>query len=76
MVSSNVLQPQCIKVDVGGSLFHVSRSILTAEPNSVLDPLFSGRFRVNTQADNLIFIDRCVWRVHVFTSLNIHSLSR
>ena len=60
MAASNVLQTDCIKVDVGGTMFHVSRSILTSEPNSFLDSLFSGRFRVDTQADNSIFIDRHV----------------
>ena len=60
VAASNVLQTDCIKVDVGGTLFHVSRSILTSEPNSLLDSLFSGRFRVDTQADNSIFIDRHV----------------
>ena len=46
VVASNVLQTDRVKVYVGGSLFHVSRAVLTAEPNSLLDSLFSGGFRV------------------------------
>ena len=32
--------------------------VLTAQPNSMLDSLFSGRFRIDTQADGSIFLDR------------------
>ena len=60
VAASNINQSDLIKVDVGGSQFHVSRSTLTAQPDSLLDSLFSGRFRIDTQADSSVFIDRYV----------------
>ena len=60
VAASNTRQEEIIKLDVGGSHFHVSRSILTATPNSLLDSMFSGRFRIDTQADSSVFIDRYV----------------
>ena len=51
-------QSDVVKVDVGGTKFHASRSVLTAEPDSLLDSLFSRRFHVDTQADGSVFIDR------------------
>jgi len=60
VATSNVLQTERVKVDVGGRPFHVSRSVLTSVPNSMLESLFSGRFRVDTQADGSVFIDRHV----------------
>ena len=58
VVASNLRQSEVMKVDVGGSNFHVSRSVLVAEPDSLLDSLFSGRFHIDTQADGSVFIDR------------------
>ena len=58
VAANNVRQSEVMKVDVGGSSFHVSRSTLVAQPNSLLDSLFSGRFRIDTQADGSLFIDR------------------
>ena len=56
-----------VKLDVGGTCFHVYRSVLTAQSDNLLNSLFSGHFRIDTQADGSIFIDRyhrcCV--VHV-----------
>ena len=51
-------QREVVKVDVGGSHFDVSRSVLLAQPDSLLDSLFGGRFRIDTQADSSVFIDR------------------
>ena len=51
VAASNVRQSEVMKVDVGGTSFHVSRSILVAQPNCLLDSLFSGRFHIDTQAD-------------------------
>ena len=58
MAANNMKQSEVMKVDVGGSTFHVSRSVLVAEPDSLLDSLFSGRFHIDTQADGSVFIDR------------------
>ena len=60
VAASNIRQSEIIKVDVGGNLFHVSRSTLTAQRDCLLDSLFSGRFRIDTQADSSVFIDRYV----------------
>ena len=66
MAASNVLQTDRIKLDVGGGQFHVSRSVLLTERNSLLDSLFSGRFRVDMQTDGSLFIDRYAnGRLHV-----------
>ena len=58
VAANNVKQSEIMKVDVGGSNFHVSRSVLLAQPDCLLDSLFSGRFRIDTQADGSVFIDR------------------
>ena len=55
---SNARQTDKMKLDVGGSYFHVSRKVLTSQPDCLLDSLFSGRFRIETQADGSVFIDR------------------
>ena len=60
MADTAVKQSDVVNVDVGGTHFHVSRSVLMAESNSLLDSLFSGRFHVDTQADGSIFLDRYV----------------
>ena len=46
------------QLDVGGTRFHASRSVLTAVPDSMLESMFSGRFPIDTQADGSVFIDR------------------
>ena len=58
VVDSNARQADKMKLDVGGSCFHVSRKVLTSQPDCLLDSLFSGRFRIETQADGSIFLDR------------------
>ena len=58
MADTIAKQSDVVNVDVGGTHFYVSRSVLMAESNSLLDSLFSGRFHVDTQADGSIFIDR------------------
>ena len=61
MVDSDALQSDLINVDVGGTHFHVSRGVLSSQPNCLLDSLFSGRFRIDHQADGSVFIDRHVY---------------
>ena len=58
VVNSNARQADVLRLDVGGTNFHVSRHVLASEPNSMLNAMFSGRFHLDTQADGTIFIDR------------------
>ena len=58
VAESNARQSDRVKLDVGGCFFHVSRKVLTAQCDSMLDSLFSGRFQIDTQADGSVFIDR------------------
>jgi len=58
VVDTCAKQTDVVKMDVGGTHFHVSRSVLTSQSNCLLDSLFSGRFRVDTQEDGTVFIDR------------------
>ena len=58
VVDSNARQTDKVKLDVGGSYFHVSRKVLTSQRDCLLDSLFSGRFRIETQVDGSIFLDR------------------
>ena len=67
VAANNMKQSEVMKVDVGGSTFHVSRSVLVAEPDSLLDSLFSGRFRIDTQADGSVFIDRLKTNLYVLS---------
>ena len=57
-MDSDARQGDMINVDVGGTHFHVSRAVLTRQPDCLLDSLFSGRFHIDHQADGSIFIDR------------------
>ena len=54
----NAKQADVMRLDVGGTNFHVSRHVLTSQPDCMLDSMFSGRFHLETQADGTIFIDR------------------
>ena len=58
VVDSDARQSDMVKLDVGGSYFHVSRKVLTTQPDCLLESLFSGRFRIEAQADGSIFLDR------------------
>ena len=58
VVDSDARQSDVIKLDVGGSHFHVSRKVLIKHPDSLLESMFSGRFRIEAQADGSIFLDR------------------
>ena len=58
MADVNAMQHDMVQLDVGGSHFHVTRKVLTSQPDCLLESLFSGRFRVETQADGSIFLDR------------------
>ena len=58
MVDSDARQSDMIKLDVGGSSFHVSRKVLTTHPDCLLESMFSGRFRIEAQADGSVFLDR------------------
>ena len=64
VADSDARQSDLVKLDVGGSHFHVSRKVLTSEADNLLESLFSGRFKVETQADGTVFIDRLVKLVH------------
>ena len=60
VADSDARQKDIVKLDVGGTCFHVCRSVLTAQSDNLLNSLFSGRFRIDTQADGTVFIDRYV----------------
>ena len=66
---SNAKQNDVCRLDVGGSHFQVTRSVLTSQPNCLLDSLFSGRFKIDKQQDGSVFIDRFVanmWHGAIF----------
>ena len=60
VVDSDARQTDMVKLDVGGTCFHVCRSVLTAQSDNLLNSLFSGHFRIDTQADGSVFLDRYV----------------
>lgn len=47
-----------IKLDVGGFKFATTLTTLTADPDSMLAAMFSGRFMVEKNEDGCVFIDR------------------
>lgn len=47
-----------IKLDVGGFKFSTTLTTLTADPDSMLAAMFSGRFPVEKNEDGCVFIDR------------------
>lgn len=47
-----------VKLDVGGFKFSTTLTTLTADPNSMLAAMFSGRFPVEKNEEGCIFIDR------------------
>lgn len=47
-----------IKLDVGGYKFSTTLTTLTADPDSMLAAMFSGRFMVEKNEDGCVFIDR------------------
>ncbi len=47
-----------IKLDVGGYRFTTTITTLTADPNSMLAAMFSGRFPVEKNDEGFVFIDR------------------
>lgn len=51
------LQEQ-VKLDIGGTIFHTTRSTLLKEPGSMLEAMFSGIFPLHPDADGSFFIDR------------------
>ena len=48
----------CIKLNVGGTVFTTLLSTLTSVPNTYFESLFSGRWVLRPQADGCFFIDR------------------
>jgi len=47
-----------VKLDVGGFKFSTTLTTLTADPNSMLAAMFSGRFPVEKNEEGCVFIDR------------------
>ena len=47
-----------IKLDVGGREFQTTVQTLTSEPGSMLEAMFSGRFAVQREEDQTVFLDR------------------
>ena len=70
VADSDARQTDMVKLDVGGTCFHVYRNVLTAQSDNLLNTLFSGHFRIDTQADGSTFIDRCVPQVLYGTCAN------
>lgn len=52
------LSYRVIKLNVGGHIYMTCLSTLTRDPNSMLASMFSGRYKVTTQEDGTVFIDR------------------
>ena len=48
----------CVKLNVGGTVFTTLLSTLTSVPNTYFESLFSGRWVLRPQADGCFFIDR------------------
>jgi BTB/POZ domain-containing protein KCTD9 len=47
-----------VKLDVGGFKYSTTLTTLTADPNSMLAAMFSGRFPVEKNEEGCVFIDR------------------
>ena len=58
VVDNNARQNDMVKLDVGVSGFHVWRTLLTSQPDCLLQYLFSGRFMIETQPNGSVFLDR------------------
>ena len=56
-VTNQVLRSK-VKLDVGGTIYHSSRTTLTSVPGSMLEAWFSGRHAVEEDEDGRVFIDR------------------
>ena len=56
-VTNQVLRSK-VKLDVGGTIYHSSRTTLTSVPGSMLEAMFSGRHAVEEDEDGRVFIDR------------------
>jgi len=57
-VSLQLTSARQVKLDVGGFKFSTTLTTLTADPNSMLAAMFSGRFQVEKNEEGCIFIDR------------------
>jgi len=49
---------EIVYLNVGGKFFTTSRSTLTKYSPSTMEAMFSGRWKMNTDRDNRVFIDR------------------
>ena len=56
-VTNQVLRSK-VKLDVGGTTYHSSRTTLTSVPGSMLEAMFSGRHAVEEDEAGRVFIDR------------------
>ena len=58
VAATNKVLKSKVKLDVGGTIYHSSRTTLTSVPGSMLEAMFSGRHAVEEDEDGRVFIDR------------------
>ena len=54
----NSMRKHKVKLNIGGSTFETSVETLTCERGSMLEAMFSGRFKIEKEDDGSSFIDR------------------
>eukprot|EP01012_Entosiphon_sulcatum_P015281 TRINITY_DN2026_c0_g1_i1.p1 TRINITY_DN2026_c0_g1~~TRINITY_DN2026_c0_g1_i1.p1 ORF type:complete len:448 (+),score=96.27 TRINITY_DN2026_c0_g1_i1:22-1344(+) len=54
----NRMRQSKVKLNIGGALFDTSAETLTCEKGSMLEAMFSGRFKIEKDEDGSSFIDR------------------
>jgi len=58
VAATNKVLKSKVKLDVGGTIYHSSRTTLTSMPGSMLEAWFSGRHALEEDEDGRVFIDR------------------